>query len=164
MNKIRCGALLFFFLLCFAVGVMISMPARAYDPVFDDLQWIARAIVVTGPKDDFRYMAQMAAFQKVIPELKDRDIVVLTYKDRALDVVPEMSFIPYRNRVLKERKDQKYMQGQLQTDDDEYSVVLVGKDGLFKYRWAPLDRAVPPSEIFKMIDAMPMRQNESKAP
>ena len=42
---------------------------------------------------------------------------------------------------------------------DVYTLVLLGKDGLEKYR-SP--KAVPMEEVFKIIDQMPMRRQEMR--
>jgi hypothetical protein len=46
-----------------------------------------------------------------------------------------------------------------QVKQDEFAVILVGKDGTEKYR---AKKVVPLDELFALIDAMPMRREEVK--
>lgn len=44
--------------------------------------------------------------------------------------------------------------------DEDFLAVLIGKDGTEKARW---DAPIPPDELFRTVDAMPMRQQEMNA-
>ncbi len=49
----------------------------------------------------------------------------------------------------------------VERDGKRFEVRLIGKDGGEKARWT---RPVPPTEIWKKIDAMPMRREEMRGP
>ncbi len=44
--------------------------------------------------------------------------------------------------------------------EEDFCAVLVGKDGSEKARW---NGPIPPDELFRTVDAMPMRQQEMRA-
>ncbi len=44
--------------------------------------------------------------------------------------------------------------------EEDFAAVLVGKDGTEKARW---EAPIPPDELFRTVDAMPMRQEEMRA-
>lgn len=46
-----------------------------------------------------------------------------------------------------------------QVDGSQYTVILVGKDGLEKFRG---NRIIESDQLFSIIDAMPMRRSEMK--
>ena len=71
-----------------------------------------------------------------------------------------LSSFPFDNRVIEGHDRQKYLQSRLRTDDDVFSVVLVGLDGETKQVW---NTVVDPQEIFDVIDAMPMRERVMNA-
>lgn len=51
----------------------------------------------------------------------------------------------------------KTIRRQFEVPDEQFAVILIGKDGTEKLRrWS----VVPPKEIFDLIDSMPMRQAE----
>jgi hypothetical protein len=81
-------------------------------------------------------------------QLIKHEIVTIHFDDRSLNVLPELSVFLYRLPVLRENKDTNLLEELLYTDDDVFSVVLVGKDGLTKYVW-PVP--VTPREIFDMM-------------
>ena len=143
------GAVLFF-----------SLNAFAIDPVFDTLQWKNRVLVITGPDITEQYVEQVDLLANVRDGLDERAVIVLRYEDRALDKIEGLSSFPFDNRVIEGHDRQKYLQSRLRTDDDVFSVVLVGLDGETKQVW---NTVVDPQEIFDVIDAMPMRERVMNA-
>ena len=87
------------------------------------------------------------------PDISERDMVVLVTPggQATMAAIGYMSMPPGSNRDLRNR---------FQPSDSGLTVVLVGKDGGEKGRWSNL---VQPDEIFKLIDSMPMRQQEMQA-
>lgn len=130
-------------------GFFLIPSAYALDAPFDRLQNNAWALVVTGAADNPLYIEQMAILTPAANDLIDREIVVIHFKDRSLNLFPELSVFPYRLPVLRENKDTNLLEELLFTDDDIFSVVLVGKDGATKYVW---NGVVTPEQVFNMID------------
>lgn len=128
-----------------------AAPEAAPKPVdapFDRLVGKAWGLVLTGPELDPLYIQQIEMLTLAVPKLIKHEIVTIHFNDRSLNVLPDLSVFPYRLPVLRENKDANLLEELLYTDDDVFSVVLVGKDGLTKYVWpAP----VRPHEIFEMM-------------
>lgn len=119
------------------------------DAPFDRLVDKAWALVITGPDLDPLYIQQIEMLTPAAAKLIKREIVTIHFDDRSLNVLPDLSVFPYRLPVLRENKGTNLLEQLLYTDDDVFSVVLVGKDGLTKYVWAaPVSARV----IFNMMD------------
>lgn len=109
------------------------LPAEARD--LDGMKWDKRPVLLFAPDaTDPAYRRQMAALNARAPELRERDIVVLS--DTA----------PAPGGALRQR-----------FGGAGFRFLLVGKDGGVK-----MDRDTPVSaeELFATIDRMPMRRAE----
>lgn len=138
--------------------MFFTMPAHAVDAIFDEEQWISRVLVITGSKGDPLYLDQYDMLEGARDGFEARDTVIVHYKDRLIKRIDTLSVLPFRfDNILRETDEQRYMQERLRTDDDVFSVVLVGLDGTVKQVWT---LPVSAQEIFDVIDAMPMRQRE----
>ncbi len=131
-------------------------PAPKVDAPFDRLQDNAWALVLTGPEEDPLFTQQMALLEPQAEKLKSREIVVIHFNGRTLKAYPDLSVADYRLPSLKGSKSGESshrkierMERQLQTDDDIFSVVLVGMDGLTKYVWL---EPVKPAAIYRVMD------------
>jgi hypothetical protein len=118
------------------------------DAPFDRLMGKAWALVLTGPEFDPLYIQQIEMLTPAALQIVKHEIVTIHFDDRSLNLLPDLSVFDYRLPVLRENKDTNLLEELLYTDDDVFSVVLVGKDGVTKYVWpAP----VSPREIFDMM-------------
>lgn len=112
----------------------IAAPGSAAD-FLAAYRWSRRVVLVfaTGP-DDPELRAQVAELTPRAPDLAERDIVVIVSADPAL-------------------------RRSLSVPADGFAVLLLGKDGGVKLR-----SAVPVAfaELAATVDAMPMRQDESR--
>lgn len=149
--------------------IFSAFPAGAeVDAPFDRLQWKGRAIVITGPHDHEFFEPQLTALKQEVEGLKDRDIIVITFHNRDIEVVEELSAFPFSIPGMytggrRNDGNRNYLESQLKTDDDVFSVVLVGKDGETKKVWQSEEETpVSPFAIFELIDSMPMRQQEMR--
>tara|TARA_B100001750_G_scaffold245408_1_gene264967 strand:+ start:288 stop:659 length:372 start_codon:yes stop_codon:yes gene_type:complete len=108
--------------------------------ILDPYRWEKRVILIHAPSEDsVDYRKQYSLLQGYGDALMQRDIAFVTFLgDRTSDVQEE-----WENAFHLNRRD--------------YGVVLIGKDGTEKKRW---DHPVAAEDIFKIIDAMPMRQRE----
>ena len=119
------------------VALIVSALAAklTHADALDDAKGKARPVVVlSDSRDDPRVAKQIQALDATRPELSNRNIQVL--REAGSDG-------PLRKKLGVEKKG--------------FAVVLVGKDGTVKKVWR---HPVDPKQIFTIIDAMPMRQNE----
>ena len=99
--------------------------------------WVKRPIVVLADSpEDPRFMEQMRLLNKRLPELEDRDVVVITDTD------------PFAETKLRQKLRPR-----------GFMLVLIGKDGGIKLR-KPFPWNV--REISRVIDKMPMRRQEMR--
>ena len=111
-------------------------------------RWRHRLLLIFSPA------SQSPAFQKLLDQLKqqrggvvDRDLIVFSLIRNGPSRVGES--------VLKSQEVDNLRQ-RFRVNDDEFRVMLIGKDGTVKLS----ESAVQLSDIFTLIDSMPMRQQE----
>jgi hypothetical protein len=108
----------------------------AAQPRLDELLWVARPLVVfADTPDDPRFAQQLALLEERLPELEERDVVILTDTDPAAKG-------PLR-RALRPRG---------------FGVVLIDKDGMVAQRHPS---PVTARELINLIDRMPSRRQET---
>jgi len=114
------------------------------DSLLGPYRWKNRILVVFNTGDEFK-VSQKEILEQDIPGLLDRDMIIL-----GLGGVHE----PYKI-------DSTLDLGELREAHDlgGSSIALFGKDGSVKARW---DRTVSISELFDIIDSMPMRRREMR--
>ncbi|MEO0387897.1 MAG: DUF4174 domain-containing protein [Pseudomonadota bacterium] len=126
------------------LGVVVAGlcdPALAADlsqEKLDTLRWEARPVVIFADSpNDPRVADQLQLLEAEAAALEDRDVVIL------VDTDP--SARSYLRQKLRPR---------------DFGFVLIGKDGQVKYRKPD---PVPVRELVRLIDRMPMRQQEIEA-
>ena len=62
-------------------------------------------------------------------------------------------------QAIGDGADARALRTRFRVRPESFAVVLVGKDGTAKDRWA---EPVPMGEVFRLIDGMPMRQREMR--
>lgn len=140
--------------LCLAVVPL----ARAQGVLFDDLQYAARALVITGDEYDPKVMDFLDVLKGRKDGLFERDMVVIHYHGQVMETIADLSIFRRDTRILDERGESRYFEQVLGARSDVFSVSLVGKDGRVKDQWF---RDAPEiSAVFEAIDAMPMRERE----
>ena len=137
-----------------------SNSVMANDILFDSLQWKARTLVLTGERDDPLVIGQVGELKANVEGLRDRSIAVIRFDGDNIFEMSDFSRFDYRGRYDMNANLQRYYESEMQSDNDEFSVVLFGKDGQFKQVWKEREEVVPLNEVFAVIDAMPMRQRE----
>ena len=101
----------------------------------DDFLWVNRPIVVLADSpDDPRFLEQLRLLEERLPDLKERDVVVITDTD------------PSQQTDLRQALRPR-----------GFMLVLIGKDGGIKLR-KPSPWSV--REISRVLDKMPMRRQE----
>jgi len=113
-------------------------------------RWRHRLLLIFSPS------AQTPAFEQMANQLKqqregvtDRDLIVFSIMSHGQSRVGE--------DVLS-RQAAENLRRRFQVTDEEFRVVLIGKDGTVKLS----EPAVKLSDIFALIDSMPMRQREMR--
>jgi hypothetical protein len=111
-------------------------------------RWRHRLLLIFSPA------SQTPAFQELGRELQQlREGVA----DRDLIVFSLLGDGPSRaGEAVLNRQEAETLRRQFRVKDDEFRVVLIGKDGMVKLS----EPAVQLSDIFALIDSMPMRQQE----
>jgi hypothetical protein len=140
------------FCLSLVIGVLAiwSIPAMAADPLIS-LKGEKRPLLLFAKSRSFAPLdKQLDLLRSYRPDLKDRDMVVLSTTGNQ----ETSSAIGY---VSLNRGTARQLRRQYGPDAQGLTVVLVGKDGTEKARWHKL---VEPQVIFDLIDSMPMRQDE----
>jgi hypothetical protein len=113
------------------------------DMTLETYQWKNRLLLVFAPAtnhDD--YEQQIAGINKAAKGVKDRDLLVF---ELAAGGKQEAQ----REELLK----------QFDVKPGAYTLILLGKDGQEKYR---SQQPIGMDEIFRIIDQMPMRQQEMR--
>lgn len=120
---------------------------------FDSYQWKNRLLLVFAPKEEsaaYKRQIQLMSGQKA--GFDERDLLVVKVLGEGTSRLDSQPIDEAAAAGLRSR---------FNVGQDEFSVILVGKDGTQKRR----DNApVQPEVIFKEIDAMPMRQQEIRSP
>ncbi|MEL6856796.1 MAG: DUF4174 domain-containing protein [Pseudomonadota bacterium] len=144
-----------------AIGQDIGL-AEADNPLLE-AQWTYRLVVVCGaetkPSEPTLLDQQYAQASWDWPGYIDRDMILVWISPEDI-----MTWHPKPNAVkaatlmigLAETDDTHLRQRTACTADNDF-VALIGKDGEVKAR---SDRAMPNQDLFALIDAMPMRQQE----
>ena len=123
--------------LALAAGlVLISRNVHAAP--LDTYRWKARPVIVFGSGESATFREQLGLFNRASRGLRERDMVL----------------IPVSNSGGREDLRRAY-----NVAPGEFEVLLVGKDGGVKLRSREL---VSPEEIFRTVDAMPMRRDEMR--
>lgn len=131
--------------------VLTTGMAAAQSFALENYRWKNRVLLVFAPDEhDGLYQRQTALANEARAGYRERDLVVVSvFTESGRDE---------KNSIL-----QKGQTRQLRTDfwmpNDRFCVILIGKDGGEKLRQADV---LATEKLFGVIDAMPMRQSESK--
>ena len=138
-------------MLLLMVGMMVSVASGKGEHQVDlsSHQGKNRLLMLFAPSEDAPiYQSFKEQLQRRAQEVRDRDVVTLHLFESGegrLDVLPL-----HKEQVLSSRK-------RFSIDKGQCTVILIGKDGEVKFREElPIDL----SDVFAVIDAMPMRQRE----
>ena len=112
-------------------------------------QWKNRLLILFAPSEsDLVYQSFKGQLQGQTQEVHDRDLLTFHVFETGEGRLAHLQL--RKEQVLFLRKRFSIMPGQL-------IVILIGKDGEVKFRG---ELPVELSDIFSIIDAMPMRQRE----
>lgn len=116
---------------------------------FDGYIWRNRLLFMVAPEVSNTAVEQVRdTLERYSDELIERDLLVFQLFLRGQSLIGERPIAASQAQQLRAK---------LAVEPDERVLLLVGKDGSVKWR-APLLTDL--QEIFRQIDAMPMRRNE----
>lgn len=119
----------------------------------DSLQWQKRVLLLFAKsRSDASLDKQLELLRERRPEISDRDLVVLTTEGDS-DTMASIGYVSMPNGANRKLRERFGVFG------DGMTLILVGKDGSEKFRATSV---VQPDVIFRIIDAMPMRQREMR--
>ncbi|GEO05301.1 hypothetical protein AAE02nite_29650 [Adhaeribacter aerolatus] len=107
-------------------------------------------LVFAATAADARWQRQQELLLQANQELTARDLVVLGVLGNQVNTSSSKTVKLPGPEILREQYNIK---------PDQFTVILVGKDGTEKYR---AQEVIKPGTIFNIIDAMPMRQQEMR--
>ncbi len=125
------------FALGLAAAVVLLARGAEASPL-DTYRWKSRPVIVFGSQESGAFRQQIAIFNRASAGLRERDIVLIPVPERG-------------------REDLRRVYSVAPGD---FQVLLVGKDGGVKFRSR---NVVSPQEIFRLVDAMPMRRDEMRS-
>lgn len=121
------------------------------DISLNQFQWENRIIVMFSEHSKSEpYQRQMNEFEALPEELHDRDLILIS--------VFEEECAALEGEIISDASAET-IRSRLSPSGDSYSIYLIGKDGGIKLKQ---DEFLAPSELFSVIDRMPMRQREMR--
>lgn len=121
------------------------------DDVMGALAWHHRVLLLFAPsREQANYLEQLEILGSDTEGLRERNIVVWL-------IVADQS--PSLNGTIQSDLSSNAFRSRYRVPASDYAVVLVGKDGGVKLRQ---NAPVSLNELFELIDAMPMRQEEMR--
>lgn len=131
-------------------GLLATVTKPALAGPLDKYQWKRRLLLVFAPvKPHPNLVVQRRRLQAAAEGLKDREITVI-------EVVQDSVFVDGRVAI---ELNAKALRKEFGASIIEFTAILIGKDGAEKLR---RDEPLTADELFKRVDAMPMRQQEMR--
>ncbi len=143
------------------IGITLLLVAQFILPAYgqemnpfdlDDLRWKHRVLIVFAPDDSHPAYRQLeASLHNSMRDFEDRDMVLVSVFGESVTRSDSVVVQDAAALSLRERFD---------VATTSFEVVLVGKDGGVKLRADDPDVL---SEIYALIDTMPMRRREMRS-
>ena len=155
-----------FFLLAFPVGAMAKdqVEEDRGDVLFSSLQGERFVVVVTGGRNDKLVSEQMDLFRETLKGLQARPITLVRFIEDKIFELSEFSRSNFRARKDMNANQQRYLEEQMHSENNEFTIVLIGIDGYWMQTWkgtvdedgvyTPLEITVPPEMIYATVDRM----------
>lgn len=115
--------------------LLLTAVTSSAHPSLESYRWKNRVLILFGPPESPGLQEQRAVLSEDPQGLSERDMVILDPPDTGS------------------------LQNHYKVGPQDFTVILVGKDGGEKLR---LDRPVTLGELFGLIDQMPMRRREMR--
>lgn len=117
-------------------------------------KWQARVLIIkTTDSTSSIYINQLKEFKNSFDELNERKLIVYHI------VNSKYSAISYINSERKSGIVSNQLHKNILNSESHFEVLLIGLDGGVKLKQ---DKVVSKTELFALIDSMPMRKNEIK--
>ena len=115
------------------------MVSRSDASQLDRYRWKNRILAVTGPSDDAAAQRQRQIYDAAARGMSERSIIL--------------------TEALGDGERSRQIRSELGADGHRFRVFLIGKDGHTAFA---SDRPISADDVFKRVDAMPMRQDEMR--
>ena len=137
--------------ICLAFVALFASGAQAEPFRLDDLRWKHRVLLVFAPEDSHpHFKLQLQRWQRAEDGMKERDLVWVPLVAGKPAIVLGMDLSAEVQRSLRSR---------YRVSADGFTVILLGRDGGEKLR---RNDPVETLDLFRLIDSMPMRQQEMR--
>lgn len=136
---------------CLAFVALFASGAQSEPFRLDDLRWKQRVLLVFAPDDSHpHFKQQLQRWQRAEDGMKERDLVWVPLVAGKPTTVLGMDLGSDVQRSLRIR---------YRANANSFTVVLLGRDGGEKlHRTEPVEAI----DLFRLIDSMPMRQQEMR--
>jgi hypothetical protein len=114
-------------------------------------QWKNRLLFLFAPDRNhpfYKHLDRQIIEQK--SEVEDRDLVIFSILLQGLS---------HMNTTAIDREEADSIRDQFMIPPQEFSLILIGKDGGIKFK---RNDQIDLAEVFELIDSMPMRRNEMR--
>lgn len=132
-------------------GVTYAGSGAPMNMDLNDYRWKNRLLLLFAPSSDVNeFKGQKRELQSQWEGVLDRDLIIMEI------------FLKGDSRLMNDQLSQEsgeQLRRQFRVEPDRFEVILIGKDGTVKLRNSG---QVPVSDLFGLIDAMPMRQDEMR--
>jgi Domain of unknown function (DUF4174) len=118
--------------------------------LLENYQWRNRLILVFAPAPEDELYQQQLEHLSNENELLERDLIVS-------HIFADQGGFTGKRRLSEEESET--LREMFKVDKKTFAVVLIGKDGTEKQCW---QEPVKSAELYSLIDAMPMRQEEMR--
>jgi hypothetical protein len=118
--------------------------------LLENYHWKNRVMLFFAPSPEDEQYQEQLEYLSNDQDLQERDLVVF-------HIFAEQGGFAGEQRLSEEESEA--VRQPFAIDKQRFAVVLIGKDGTEKQRW---QKPVESSEVFALIDAMPMRRQEMR--
>ena len=130
-------------------GVMLFATLPALATQLSNFEWQKRPLLIFAPNHhDDRLQKITDHLRQKRCDLDDRDMIIGIIVKQGRSSLDDLTLSPQNAAAMR---------GNYRINNDQFAVLLIGKDGGEKYRLYDIPDL---DEIFVMIDGMPMRQDE----
>ena len=131
----------------FIITLLVSLGLNLQSQSLSSYKWKNRLIVFVGEMNK-ENQKRLEAYNGSIPDLKERKLIFLHLTNTTVS-----ELLPNAKPILQDIESYQF----LKKKHPERSIFLIGLDGGIKQK---TDILFQPEELFKIIDAMPMRASE----
>lgn len=132
-------------------SIFASQNASAMDLNIEDFQWKKRLLLIFSPhRADPLFKSLANEISSRPGDAEDRDLVIFEILESEDSKMSSGKLEPQKSASIRER---------FEIPNNTFTVILLGKDGGIKLKRSDHVRL---EEIFRLIDSMPMRQDEMR--